>query len=243
MRERRHWGAFIEQFQTAITEAQVTCLDLPGNGELNAQTSPMRVQDMAEWCRQELRCRGIEPPYAVLAMSLGAMVTVAWAQAHPEELRGMVLINTSLRPFSRLHQRLRPHAWPLALRLATGRLDDREVESGILELTSRDRERTQAVLPDWVRWRQQRPVSAINALRQLWAAARFRAPTVAPPVPTLVLNGAQDQLVSPACSQALAEAWGVPLRVHATAGHDLPLDDGRWLAEQVRQFWQSHGGR
>ena len=33
-------------------------------------------------------------------MSLGAMVAVAWANAHPQELARCVLINASLRPFS-----------------------------------------------------------------------------------------------------------------------------------------------
>ena len=42
-----------------------------------------------------------------------------------------------------------------------------------------------------------------------------------------------DRLVSPRCSQRLAAAWKVPLALHPSAGHDLPLDDPDWLLAQL----------
>jgi hypothetical protein len=39
------------------------------------------------------------------------MVAVAWAAAHPDELSGSVLINSSLRGINPLHQRLQPASW------------------------------------------------------------------------------------------------------------------------------------
>ena len=80
--------------------------------------------------------------------------------------------------------------------------------------------------------RQHHPVTRANVPRQLLAAARYRAPlTLA--TPTLLLASAQDQLVSVACSQALARYWQCALQIHPTAGHDLPLDDGDWVARQI----------
>jgi pimeloyl-ACP methyl ester carboxylesterase len=76
-------------------------------------------------------------------------------------------------------------------------------------------------------------VSGANALRQLWAAARFSTPRAAPQLPLLVLASAADGLVDPRCSQRLAQAWGAPMRTHPTAGHDLPLDAGAWVACEV----------
>ena len=52
-------------------------------------------------------------------------------------------------------------------------------------------------------------------------------------VPVLVLNGGGDRMVDPRCSQALAEGWSVPLRVNPDAGHDLTLDQGEWVLEQI----------
>ena len=60
------------------------------------------------------------------------------------------------------------------------------------------------------------------ALRQLLAAMRYRAPRRVPPVPLLLLSGAADGLVHPACSAAVARAWRLPMAVHPDAGHDLP---------------------
>ena len=40
---------------------------------------------MAESIRARLMAQGVRPPYHLLAMSLGAMVAVAWAARHPEK--------------------------------------------------------------------------------------------------------------------------------------------------------------
>jgi len=235
-RERRHWGEFPALLQAQLGPAQVLTLDLPGNGQLNAQVSPTRVGDMAESCRVALRERGVTPPYHLLAMSLGAMVALAWAHEHPEELRGCVLINTSLRTFSPWYQRLRPRNYASVLGMVLSR-DTAENERTVLEITTRhptvDKS---ALLAEWVRWRSENPVSRANALRQLWAAARFSAPRAAPQVPLLLLASEADELVDPRCSQRLAQAWGAALQCHPTAGHDLPLDDGAWVARQVAEW-------
>lgn len=236
MRDQRHWHDFPQVFAAQLPDAKVLTLDLPGNGALNAERSPERVEAMAEWCRAELQRRGLQPPYHLLANSLGAMVTVAWAAAYPQELRAAVLVNTSLRPYSAFWQRMRPAAWPTVLRMALTAPDARTTESAILSLISHVPEHTAAKLPQWIAWREAAPVSRANALRQLIAAARFRAPSAAPAVPVLLLVGARDRLVDPQCSHRVAQAWNAALAEHPAAGHDLPLDDGPWVAQQVRRW-------
>lgn len=232
-RESRHWGEFPALLQAQLGSAQGVTLDLPGNGELHLQPSPTSVPAMAAACRALLRERGLPPPYHLLAMSLGAMVALAWAHQHPGELHGCVLINTSLRTFSPWYQRLRPRNYGAVLGMVVSR-DAAANERTVLEMTTRHPtvDRT-ALLAQWIRWRNENPVSRANALRQLWAAARFSAPRAAPHVPLLVLVSAADGLVDPRCSQRLAQAWGAPMRKHPTAGHDLPLDDGVWVAREV----------
>ncbi|HEY0914599.1 MAG TPA: alpha/beta hydrolase [Solimonas sp.] len=239
MRDRRHWGGFPQDFTQQLPDAQVITLDLPGNGALNHLPSPARVEAMAEWCRAELRGRGLPPPYRVLANSLGAMVTVAWAAAHPQELDRVVLVNTSLRPYSRFWQRMRPAAWPTLLRLALTRPAPRRTETAILDLISHHPQRNAVLLDQWSAWREALPVSRANALRQLIAAARFRAPAAPLRVPTLLLVGARDRLVDPRCTHRLAQAWGCEVAEHPAAGHDLPLDDGPWVAAQVQRWLAS----
>jgi pimeloyl-ACP methyl ester carboxylesterase len=238
-RESRHWGNFPETFRRELPDARILMPDLPGNGVLNSHESPLRVEEMAEGLRARLPGQGLRPPYHVLAMSLGAMVAVAWAARHPHEIRRVVLINTSLRPFSPFYRRLKPGNYPRLLKLGLVGGSDRDWESTILQLTSRQAECPEEVLKNWVAYRGERPVSSRNALRQLLAAARYRAPLVRPEPPMLVLTSRQDALVDTACSRQLAEDWKTGFAEHSTAGHDLPLDDGAWVARQVGDWLQT----
>ncbi|MDO9600042.1 MAG: alpha/beta hydrolase [Azoarcus sp.] len=236
-RERGHWGGFPRQLAERVSPARIVALDLPGNGVLHHQCSPARVPDMIAPCRAQLQALGLPGPYCLVAMSLGAMVAIAWADACPDEVEGCVLINTSVRPFSPVHRRLSPSSYLPLFRLLASR-DDHASEAIILGLTSRTR--PAAVLDDWVALRRNHRVSRLNALRQLVAAARFRAPARPPAVPMLILSGAADALVDPRCSEALAARWSLPLVQHATGGHDLPLDDGPWVAARISDWLEAH---
>jgi pimeloyl-ACP methyl ester carboxylesterase len=157
---------------------------------------------------------GAAAPYRVLAMSRGGMVATAWAQRHPGEIERLVLINTSMRPFSRMHERLRPSAWPGLLGVAAHWRDARRAESGIHRLTCNNVETLDADLEAWSEIRRSAPVSRGNASRQLWAAARFSAAPAKPRCPLLILSSRADKLVDPVCSVKLAAAWRAAHREH-----------------------------
>ncbi|HEV8690995.1 MAG TPA: alpha/beta hydrolase, partial [Ideonella sp.] len=186
-RESGHWGSFPAQLRARLPGARVLMLDLPGSGRWHASPCPARIEALVDDCRQQLDALGIRPPVYLLALSLGAMVAVDWAHHWPDELAGAVLINTSLRPISPFYQRLRPANYPALLGLALAPRRPREREAAILRLTSARAEELTAVVDEWVAIREARPVSAGNALRQLWAAARYRAPAYPPEVPMLLL--------------------------------------------------------
>lgn len=236
MREQRHWGDFPATLARALPGARIITPDLPGNGSLHRQASATSVADMVECCRRELLARGIPAPYHVLALSLGGMVAVEWAHRHPQDIACCVLLNTSMRPFNPFYQRLRWQNYPALLRqLVFG--DRRSQEALILRLTSRRHAHgNPALLADWLRYQQEYPVSRRNALRQLLSAARYRAPASRPAMPVLVMAGAQDQLVDHRCSQRLARAWQADCLIHGDAGHDLPLDEGAWVAQSVARW-------
>lgn len=257
-RERRHWGSFAQTFADVVPAARVIAIDLPGNGALFRQASPLNVADMARHCRRELQRLDVAPPYHLLAMSLGAVVATAWAARHPQELAGAVLINTSMRPFSPPQQRLRPRNLGPLLRLMLAAPGSLEREETVLRLTSNLPQRDAAVpalttlpaptaltalITEWPAWQRECPVSRTNALRQLWAAARWRAPHARPAVALLLLTSTADALVDTRCSVQLARHWGCPLASHPWAGHDLPLDDAPWVAEQVRAWLASQPQR
>lgn len=227
-----HWAGFAGELRERLAPEQVVALDLPGNGALHRLASPARIAALTDDCRRRVAALG-PPPYRLLAVSMGAMVAVDWATRDPAAIAGCVLVNTSFAGISPWFQRLRPSAALRLLGLALAPRSDRHRERAILELTSRNPAAAAAVLDPWTALRTSQPVAPLNALRQLVAAARYRAPRRAPAVPMLVLSSRADALVDPRCSQAIATHWGCAHAVHASAGHDLTLDDGAWVAARI----------
>ena len=240
-RESRHWGHFPQHLGAAFGGARAVCLDLPGNGALNGMASPYSVEAMADYCHAELANLGIGRPCNVLAMSLGAMVAVAWAERHPADIAAAVLVNTSLRPFSPFYRRLRPANYPRLLRLFGLKSSDRELETAILQMTTRLVPDPAVVIGQWLQWRRENPVSRRNALLQLLAAVSYRAPRKRPLDRLLLLASARDALVDTRCSLRLAALWDAGIAIHPSAGHDLPLDDEAWVLTQIVRWVESTG--
>lgn len=229
-RESGHWGAFTDMLRARVPAGdEVVALDLPGNGELWRERSPASVSEMVRAARARL---SVPPPYALVAISLGGMVALQWAHEHPRELAGCVLINSSFAGVSPLWHRLQPRAALTLLGVLRPGLAAQARERRVLALTS-NRPIDSVVLRQWTECAQRHPVSRLNAVRQLLAAARFRVPARKPDVPLCIVASAQDRLASVECSRALARRWGLPLQLHPRAGHDLPLDDPQWLLERL----------
>jgi pimeloyl-ACP methyl ester carboxylesterase len=231
VRESAHWDDFPQTFSRAVPGAQPLAIDLPGNGRHWRLDSPLSIPEMMEFARAESRMEAGVPCY-LLALSLGAMAALEWIARHPREIAGAVLINTSLSSLSPLHRRLSWRAWPEVIAaLLTADIADRE--RAILRLTSRFAADDPSRVQSRVEAYRKHPIRQANVFRQLWAAARYRPPAAAPAVPVLLLASRGDRLVSPTCSEAMARRWGLPLKMHPEAGHDLPLDDPDWTIDAI----------
>jgi pimeloyl-ACP methyl ester carboxylesterase len=236
-REGRHWGTFAERLSADIADASsVTLLDLPGNGSEAAMKAPLSVSEMTQFVRSRASALGLVAPYRLLAMSLGGMVATDWAQRYPEDIERLVLINTSMQPFCAINERLRPATWPALVRAAASWNGSSRSEQLIHGLTCNRRDSVKDDIAAWSEIRRTAPVSAANALRQLWAAARFRADTQAPRCPTLLLSSKADGLVDPVCSLRIATQWNASHAEHSWAGHDLPHDDSEWTSQVIARW-------
>lgn len=240
-REVGHWGDFPKQLEDACKGDKVLCIDLPGNGTDYKGESPRSVNEMMEHVRRKLKETAVDEPVKALALSLGGMVAVEWARHYPAEIESLILMNTSMRPFSPPWKRLRPKNYP-ALFQAIFTKDKAKREQIILRLTSQNYDENNApdLLNYWVELAEQHPVSRKSTLNQLLAAARYQAPKQLT-VPVMVLCGGQDQLVHPSCSKAIAEAWTAQLLVNPDAGHDLALDDHQWASKQIVDWHMDSG--
>ena len=243
-RESAHWDDFPKHFARAIPNAIVHPLDLPGNGKLWKEPSPTRLSKTLERLRSDLaEARGdsAQPVY-LFALSLGAMLAIEWGQRYPEEVAGMVLVNTSLRGTSPVHRRLAWKSWGLLGRIAmTRNLAQRE--RLIMRLTSSAGEHDHDLINARVQTARRHPILGMNFLRQIWAAARYCSPPKCPSVPLLLLNSLGDRMVDPSCSDAIATLWQVEKKTHPWAGHDIPLDDSEWTIDAVKSWLEARANQ
>lgn len=234
-REQRHWGELVPKLTEKLPNP-VLCFDFAGAGELYQQRSPTTISGL----RQSVRSQWLQHKSAqkstrvhLVALSLGGMLATDWALAYPDEVASVTLINSSARPLAPFYQRLRWQQYAAIASLFW--LSAANREQRILQLTSARAYQNPAIVANWQRWQQQKPVSMANALRQLLAASRFK---LLQPLqcPTLVLSSQADQLVNPQCSVALASFLQAPHQQHRWAGHDIALDDPNWLAAHIAAF-------
>lgn len=231
LRESRHWLDFPALLSEKLQRPVLT-LDLPGCGQLNQQRSAtsvpaLRQQLQQQWAERYPQYQG--QPLHLVAISMGGMLALDWALDAPQQVKSLVLINSSSAGLSPFWHRLQiRNYFKVLLSVLAGPIQREEL---IWQMTVSSALQPE-ILKQWQQWAIEQPVSRINALRQLWAASRFRA-ELRPLCPVFILSGLADQLVSPLCSVALANQLQAPLLAHPTAGHDLPLDATDWLIEQL----------
>jgi pimeloyl-ACP methyl ester carboxylesterase len=240
MRDARHWGSFPSHFQQKFPQDKILALDFPGNGAFVDQASCINVEAMMQHCRSQLALRGEQPPYRLVALSLGAMVAIEWARQWPQEVECMALMNTSVAPINPFYERLRPRNY-LALFVALSLQAIAQREKTLLRITTSmlDDIALNLVWENWTSLAQQRVTTRVNICRQLLAAMRFRMHQASPSVSTLMLVGDKDRLVNPNCSHTLAQRWNSSLVMHPHAGHDLVLDDEAWVIQQIETWSKS----
>ena len=231
-REQRHWGQLRPMLAQQLANP-VLSFDFAGTGQLWQQRSPCSISALRQSTRVQLQQSPLfYGKVHLVALSLGAMLAADWARRYPREVASITLINSSARPLSPFYRRLCWRNYPAILRSIVVGAAQRE--QAILQLTSARPAEHSDIVASWQLWQQQRPVSKLNALRQLWAASRFVV-TRAPQCPALLLSSLGDTLVSPQCSLDLARYWQVAHIQHPWAGHDLALDDAPWLVAQYQQ--------
>lgn len=233
IREKGHWGSFLVHLKETFPEALITTIDIPGAGDYFTFPSPLSIRGMVEQMRQDyLKYKTEHEDSHLVAISLGGMISVEWLKHYPKDFDRATLINTSFGGISPLHHRLMPEAFLFLLKVPV--LNGRPKESRILELVTNHKEIFNDTLDMWEGIQKERPVSLLNTFRQLFAGASFKIGNFVPPIPVQLLASTEDRMVSIKCSRAIAKKWNLSLVEHPTAGHDLTVDDPKWVALQIK---------
>lgn len=236
IREQRHWSDLPTLLEQRFPGSRIVLIDLPGTGTEYQRECPPTVPEMTADIRARFEAvRGTDgAPFAVVAISLGGMIALEWCARWPKDFSHAVVINTSAGDLSRVWERLDWKNYGTVLRGATTS-DLAARERGIIAMTiNREDFDREALVERWAGYAKDRPVSRKTLLRQVTAAARSKlSPS---PVPTLVLASKADRLVRVTCSERIAEKLGAPIHLHESGGHDLPFDDGPWVADKIAAF-------
>lgn len=236
VREKGHWGSFLDRFHAIFPGDEVIAMDLPGAGEFREVSCPRTMQDVFRFVRAQVIERSRpQARFSVVAISMGGMVALEWMRYKSEDLESCVLINTSLKSLSPIYQRLRWQVWQRFLKIVTMQTP-RNRERAIIELLMNSEAARQTALPLWIKLATERPVTYANFINQLLAAARFHGLDAKPPVPVLLLSSLGDRFTDPSCSEALHEKWNWPIERHPWGGHDLPWDDPDWVLQKIRDW-------
>lgn len=224
-------GSFAAVAARLAPRCRVLALDLRGHGESGGAPRAFTVQDLAEDLRAVLDAAGVRRAL-IVGTSLGATAAALLALAHPERVRGLVLLSATPRAASGV-DRLRFAALAAVIRA----LGPGPVLPAILgQLLG-------------ARYRAQEPAGVARVAAQIRATARgdlVRAigAWVGRPaltdrlvdicVPTRVLLGDEDTVCPRDRGEALAAGLqGATLQVIRGAGHSVQLEQPEAVAEVI----------
>lgn len=231
-----HWADFPQMLQQSLPNDQFEYVDIPGNGFLYQEDSPLNIHEMVEAVRRQSQFLKQNKKVHICAVSLGGMIATAWADRYPQEIEHLVLVNSSSAKHAKFYERLRPENYFKMATMLLGyktRFTVNDIEREIVKMNLNSAERREVALPYWTKESEEHPVHLKNFFRQIFAARNYQFPA-ATPAPTTILTAENDHFVNVACSKNLAKHWNCPIHIHPWAGHDLPLDDPQWVIEKLR---------
>ncbi|WP_036171201.1 alpha/beta fold hydrolase [Massilia sp. 9096] len=118
------WGALLTDVSR---EATVFAYNRPGYGNSEPVATSRDGRTIVEELRRLLHAKGLQPPYVLVGHSLGGLYMQLFARAHPDEVKGLVLVD-ALYPRTVKRSDDFPWATRVAGRLLFSRTVWREIE-------------------------------------------------------------------------------------------------------------------
>jgi pimeloyl-ACP methyl ester carboxylesterase len=232
---RRIWQPQVEGL---AGEARALALDLRGHGESEIAPGPYGMDLLADDCAAFLDATGVSQPVALCGLSMGGYVAMAFSRRHAGRLAGLVLTATRAGPDTPEAKANRQKAAELAR------------EEGPLAIA-------ESMLPKMLSPKTyDRKPDLVEAVRKIMISTPVEAirgdllgmmerPDSLPGlgqlrVPTLILHGADDQIIPVSEAEAMQAAiQGAGLQVIPNAGHLLNLEQPEMFTHALRSFLQS----
>lgn len=232
MRDKRHWHDFAVMLQAQVMahDIDIMALDSRGNGVFSSDKSPLSITEYAGVLLEQIE----EGDNCIIGLSMGGMIAIEMARLSPKKVSKVVIINTSAANLSPWYRRFSIYAVIDAYRTRNRDNGVDWSEATALKLSSEHLGTSPAMARKWSKLRQQNRVRLHNAVRQLCACAYFKCCDRLQQ-PIFVFSGVLDKLVSPECSQSIAEHYRCQLVEFDNAGHDISLDNPAALIAQLKK--------
>jgi pimeloyl-ACP methyl ester carboxylesterase len=238
VRESRHWGDFPQKLQKKLPDYKIHTPEIQGVGKYHDIISPNTLADMIDFMREQVK-EFLGHDTIIIAISLGGMITKQWNEKYPDDFGKMILINTSFKGVNSLFHRLKPNAILSFLDIfLTSNTAMRERK--ILELVSNEPEKIESAHQNWIKIQEEAPVQKKSFVNQIKAALSFNPSDQKPKIPLLLIASRADRLCDYNCTLKLHQQWGGSLKLHQSAGHDIPLDAPDWLIDKILEFLEEN---
>ena len=93
---KKYWDKIIPQL---ASESRIIAIDLPGHGASGMSKDRYAIEDMAETVKELLEHLGLNK-VTMFGHSLGGYITLAFAEAYPQNLNGFSLVHSTANPDS-----------------------------------------------------------------------------------------------------------------------------------------------
>lgn len=233
MREADHWGDFPKELGAQDGVGRVVCLDLAGVGTESSRVFLPSIKQAVEDLRSRFKNHEHDKDdeeWGILGISLGGMIAMQWVSDHPYDFKKIVVMNSSSKELP-VWKRLTLPSIAVTLECFMEK-DLVKREKKIIDMVSNLRKNDLKLIDSWIKIAQKNEFSKLNAVNQLTAASIFKLPKKIK-TPMLVLTSRADRMVNHECSKYIAEKFNAPIKIHPSAGHDIAVDDSKWLTEQI----------
>lgn len=229
LRESGHWHYFIKAIKQRYPDIKILTPNVPGNGDLNQLKSPTSIDAMMRAVQTQIPEH--YDSFHLVSISMGSMIASHWAHQRPDLVKSLTMINPSFSRYSSIQQRINLAA--LSQLFCAKQKSPLIFEQEVIKWTSPNSLNDNEKIEYYAELARQHPVTTMNTLRQLLAAAKFKGETHAPECPTQVIVSEQDKLVNSISGKKIADAWNIELSCFNSNAHDLPLAEPHELAEKL----------
>lgn len=220
----RFWFEQPEILANGEEPYRVLLVDNRGTGKSDAPLGLYRMRHMADDAAAAIEAANMGPVITV-GISMGGMIAQHLALRHPDKVRGLVLLATTMGlPHGRLP---RPSALATLVRIG---LQKPGASKGLAQLLlpAAHVARRRELLAEWPDAFRESPTRALGFVGQLSAvighSTGFRLRKIQ--CPTVIVTGDEDILVPKRNSELIAKrVRGAALEIVKGAGHGLPLLD------------------